>query len=124
MSRAGAIAVVRAQLGPGPDTAEPRAPVRRPARVAQMLALAHRIERHIDAGELRDRAHAAARFGLTRARITQLCALTLLAPEIQEEILFLEAVDGGEPLSERALRPLVRVSCWAEQRRLWGALDR
>lgn len=124
MSRSSAITVVRARLGAEPDAAQRRASVRRPARVAQMLALAHRIEARIASGELRDRAHAAEVFGLTRPRITQLCALTLLAPEIQEEVLFLEAIDGVEPLSGRDLRPLVRVSNWEEQRRLWSALRR
>ncbi len=120
MSAGGAVTIVRARLGPAPDRA-PAAPVRRPARVAQMLALAHRIEARIERGELRDRAHAAEVFALTRARVTQLCALTLLAPEIQEQLLFLEAVDGVEPLSERALRPVARALCWEEQRRRWGA---
>lgn len=55
------------------------APVRRPARVALMLALAHRIEREVAEGALTDHAEAAKRLGLTRARITQLCDLTLLA---------------------------------------------
>lgn len=122
MSAEGAITVVRARLGPEADTAPRRAPERVPARVAQMLALAHHIEERIAAGAFRDRAHAADVFGLTRPRITQLCALTLLAPDIQEEILFLEAVRGAQPLSERALRPLVRILSWAEQRRLWSSL--
>jgi len=34
----------------------------------------------------------------------QLLNLTLLAPEIQEQILFVESVDGVEPTSERELR--------------------
>jgi len=122
VSAESAISIVRAHLSPGPDTAPPRAPERVPARVAQMLALAHHIEDQIAAGAFRDRAHAAEVFGLTRPRITQLCALTLLAPDIQEEILFLEAVRGAQPLSERALRHLVRLLSWAEQRRLWTAL--
>ncbi len=124
MSGAGPIAVVRTRLELGAATPPRRAPVRRPARVAQMLALAHRIEARIASGELTDRAHAARVFGLTRARVTQLCDLTLLAPEIQEHLLFLEAVDGGaEPLSERALRPLARERLWCAQRRLWRQLQ-
>ena len=97
-------------------------PLRRPARVAQMLALAHRIERQIAAGELADRAEAARQLGLTRARVTQLCDLLLLAPEIQEEILHLESVGGVEPLSARALRPLVKELRWDEQRGAWALL--
>jgi len=84
--------------GPPPE------PVRRPARVAVMLALAHKIQDAIDRGVVRDRAEVARRLGLTRARVTQLMDLTLLAPDVQEQILFAESVDGREPISERQLR--------------------
>jgi hypothetical protein len=97
--------------GPPPPPPEP---VRRPARVAIMLALAHKIQAAIDGGVVRDRAEVASRLGLSRARISQLLDLTLLAPNIQEEILFTEAVDGLEPLSERAVRAAVRVEDWAK----------
>jgi hypothetical protein len=96
---------------------EPPPVVRRPAKVAQLLALAHHIQRAIDAGLVADRAEVARRLGFTRARVSQLLDLCLLAPDIQAELLELEAVDGVEPVSERGLRELVRVGCWAEQRR-------
>jgi hypothetical protein len=100
------------------------APQRRPARVAHMLALAQQIETMIERGELKDRAHAAANLGFTRARVTQLLALTLLAPDIQEEILFLEVDDGVEQITERALRAVVTVDNWEEQRLRWSKLRR
>jgi predicted XRE-type DNA-binding protein len=81
-----------------------RAPVRSPARVAIMLALAHRIQRAIDTCQLADAAEVARRLGLTRARVSQLLNLTLLPVAQQERILLLEAVDGRQPTSERALR--------------------
>jgi hypothetical protein len=81
-----------------------------------MLAVAHKIRRAIERGELRDQAEAARRLGLTRARLTQILDLTLLAPNLQEEILFLKVIGGVEPLRERALRGVVRVSQWAAQR--------
>ena len=65
----------------------------------------------------------ARQLGITRARVTQLLDLTLLAPEIQAEILEMVAVDGREPLAERELRPLVRCSAWDEQRRVWRRLS-
>jgi len=74
-----------------------------------MLALAHKIQAAINHGAVRDSADVATRLGLSRARISQLLDLTLLAPQIQERILFAESVDGLEPLSERALRAAVRV---------------
>jgi hypothetical protein len=96
-----------------PPVAEP---VRRPARIAQMLALAHHIDRAIEAGTYADQAHAARSLGLTRARITQLRDLLVLAPDIQEELLFLESVDGVEPTTERAIRPMLRMLAWGDQR--------
>lgn len=91
-------------------------PVYRPARVAVTLALAHKIRLAILSGEIKDQADAARKLGLTRARVSQVIDLTNLAPDLQEEILFLEAIDGREPMSERALRGVVRITAWAEQR--------
>jgi len=92
------------------------APVYRPARVALMLALAHKIATAIASGQLRDQADAARRLDLTRARVTQLLALLTLAPDLQERVLFLESIDGIEPLTERALRLVTRARSWEEQR--------
>ncbi len=101
-----------------PPPPEPE-PVRRPARVALMLALAHRFQDAIDNGVYRDRADLARQVGFTRARVTQLLDLLLLSPELQERVLELEAVDGVEPLTERALREVVRQSLWVEQKEKW-----
>lgn len=49
-------------------------------------------------------------------RVTQLTDLTLLAPEVQEQILFAKSVDGVESMSESALREVVRLEDWANQR--------
>lgn len=59
----------------------------------------------------------------TRARVTQLMDLLLLAPEVQEDILFLEVPPGAQPVSERGLREaLLDTLDWQEQRRRWEAL--
>lgn len=97
----------------------PPAEVRRPARVAQALARAHRLEAAIAAGDYADRADAARQLGFTRARVTQILDLLLLAPDLQERVLELEAVDGVEPVSERALREVVRHERWDDQRHAW-----
>ena len=104
--------------------APPPEPVYRPARIAQMLALAHRLEAAIERGDYADRADVARQLGFTRARITQLLDLTLLAPDIQEQVLDLEAIDGREPLTERGLREVVRHEGWAEQRAVWTQIRR
>ena len=81
-----------------------------PLQAAIMLALAHKIQHSIDRGVVLDRAEVVRRIGLTRARVTRLLDLTLLAPDIQEEILFTESVDGSELFTERRLRQLTRDS--------------
>ena len=91
-------------------------PVRRPAKVARMLALAHHLQGAIDRGLVADRAAVARKLGLTRARVTQLLDLLLLAPDLQVAVLALEAVDGAEPMSERALRAVAHAGSWVEQR--------
>ena len=67
----------------------PSEPVTRPAKIARMLALDHKLQRAIDRGEYESRADLARAYGLSRAWITQLMDLLLLAPDIQEKVLFL-----------------------------------
>ena len=57
--------------------------------------------------------------GFTRARVTQLMDLTLLAPDIQEEILVAEVEPGWDLVTERGLRAIVRYGDWTEQRSHW-----
>lgn len=100
-----------------PETHEP---VRRPARVAIALALAHKVEEAIQRGVARDRAEVARRLGLTRAKITHLLDLTLLAPDIQAAVLELRSVDGVEPCGERFLRAVGHAASWQLQRAAWA----
>ena len=88
----------------------------RPANVAALLALAHHVQRLIDTGRIADRAAIARRLHWTRARVSQVMDLLLLAPDIQEEVLFL---DAGTRVTERSLRAVVRHEDWREQRRVW-----
>jgi hypothetical protein len=101
-----------------------RAPTRRyPARIARQLALAHALRRRLERGEFADFADMARQLGFTRARVTQLMDLLLLAPKVQEEILFLELPPGAQPVSERGLRDAVLGTVdWREQQRRWEGL--
>lgn len=92
-----------------------------PARVALLLALAHSMQRAIDAGEVRDQAEAGRRFGISRSRVTQIADLTLLSPRIQEAVLGMETVDGAEAVFERALREVLRHEAWVVQEAAWAA---
>jgi hypothetical protein len=76
----------------------------------------------IERGEVRDRTELAERFGFTRARITQLMDLLLLAPDLQEELLFFEVRAGKDPMHEHGLRQIVSAPLWSEQRARWTAL--
>jgi len=107
---------------PSPPPQHPA--VRRPSRVARMLAFAHRVEAAIARGEYQDRADAAEQLGVTRARLTQLMDLMLLAPDLQEELLFSEAFNGLEPMTERGVRDVIAAPEWEEQRRRWAAVKR
>ncbi len=103
----------------------PEAPSGRVPRVSRMLALAHKIDAKIRAGELRDLADAASSMELTRARVTQITNLLLLAPEIQTAILELPLVTSGrDPISERQLRPIVAEADWQRQMELWNEVNR
>ncbi|MCS7002570.1 MAG: hypothetical protein NZ518_06965, partial [Dehalococcoidia bacterium] len=88
----------------------------------RMLALAHHVQNAIDRGLVADRAAVARKLGLTRARVTQLLDLLLLAPDLQEAVLAMEAVDGVEPMAERTLRAVARAGAWGEQRVAWAKL--
>ena len=57
---------------------------------------------------------------LTRARISQIMDLTLLAPDIQTEILGLPKCPRGEQtIKESDLRAVCRKPVWEDQRVLW-----
>jgi hypothetical protein len=86
-----------------------------PARVARMLALAYHVEEQIEAGVIADYAAVAAALGVTRARISQVTALLLLGPEIQERILA-----GELAMSERDLRRVLAEPEWSRQAARYG----
>ena len=91
----------------------------RPATVAKRLALAHRIAREIESGQYVDYADVARQHNLTRARVTQLMNLLLLAPDIQEAVLALAFPVGREPITEHTLRAVSAEVEWAVQRQRW-----
>lgn len=114
----GATTITRRLVLPSREegTAEPeREPCRRPARVAQLLALAHRWQRQIDAGEVDSQKAIAKREGVTPARVSQVMRLLCLAPELQERVHMMEAVDGVEPMAEKELREVALEPDWREQ---------
>src|SRR3954447_1990139 len=71
--------------GPGPEPL----PTGRVPRVSRLLALAHRFQKLLDQGVVEDYADLARRGQVTRARLSQIMDLLLLAPDVQEAVLFL-----------------------------------
>jgi hypothetical protein len=54
---------------------------------------------------------------VSQPRMTQILNQTLLAPDIQEKLLFLDHVEGGRPeVSEKGLRRVCAVALWERQR--------
>ena len=78
-----------------------------PSRTARMLALAHHIERLIEAGDLSSYSEAAQAIGVTRARVSQVLRFLDLSPRLQERILV-----GNLRASGRRLRLVVNEPCW------------
>jgi hypothetical protein len=85
-------------------------------RIARLMALAIRFEGLLREGTIRDHAELARLGRVTRARMAQIMRLLNLAPDIQEQILFLPLVQG---LNERNLRPIAGRIDWDEQRRMF-----
>jgi hypothetical protein len=102
--------------------APPQGPVAGSLRAARMLAVAHALSAMLARTEAPSRAELARALGVTQARLSQLLDLLLLAPDIQEELLFMQVPPGADPIPERALRHVVRAAAWPEQRRRWAAL--
>jgi len=55
--------------------------------------------------------------------MTQIMNLLNLAPDIQEEILFMpKTMAGRDPVSERSIRRVTAVVRWDRQRKVWRGL--
>jgi len=107
----------------GPAPAAPPVPAGRVPRVARMVALAHRWQDLLRDGTVRDQAALARLVGVTRQRVTQVLDLLRLAPDVQEEILFLPRVlEGRDHLRHAHLLAVAAEPLWAEQRRAWSRL--
>jgi hypothetical protein len=114
----------RLELREGPEPNPAREVEERVPRVARLMALAHRFERLLRSGSIRDQAELARLGQVTRARVSQILALVHLAPDIQEEVLFLRGGHRGADLILADLRPIAAIVDWAGQRRRWRRLRR
>jgi hypothetical protein len=82
-------------------------------RIARLMALAIRLEGLIKDETVQNYAELAQLGGVTRARMSQIMKLLQLAPDLQEQLLFLPKIRG---LNERNLRGIVHELDWSVQR--------
>ena len=111
------------QLKKGTKPPCPALSLGRVPRVARLMALAIRFEELVRAAAVKDYA-ALARLGhVSRARLTQVMNLLLIAPDIQERLLFLPRIEQGrDPIRMAQLQPIALTWDWRRQRRLWHKL--
>ena len=98
-------------------------PSGRVPRVARLMALAIRLDGLVRGGVVRDYAGLARLGHVSRARITQIMNLVLLAPDIQEQLLFLpDTLRGRDPIHLRQLQAIALLPDWNAQRPRWRRL--
>ncbi len=119
---------VRLHVSPRTRRMEPSLETRsggRFPRVARLMAQALHFEQLLQQGQARDYVELAHLGKVSPARLTQIMNLRLLAPDIQEAILFLPPTRARRhPITERHLRPIVAQIDWQRQRLLWDELRR
>ena len=123
MKAAAVRTVVRVNFGRERPQRPTQARTGRVPRVARLLALAHKIDEKVRTGEYHNLADAARQLGLTRARVSQITNLLLLAPAIQEAILGFPVVTGRDPVTERKVRPIAAEPEWNKQMEMWRKID-
>ena len=90
-----------------------------PGAVSRLMALAIHFDQLIRDGVVADYADLARLGRVTRARVTQIMNLLNLAPDIQEEILFLAPSRQGQAVvTEKQIRPMTRELSWPKQRNM------
>ena len=100
----------------------PMLPIRL-SRVARLMALALRFEQLLRGGEVASYAELARLGRVSSARISQILNLLQLAPDLQEQLLFLTRKGcGRDPIHLARLQPIAATLDWGKQRRLWREL--
>src|SRR3977135_1771320 len=88
-------------------------PAGRVPRIARLLALARKFGALVGSGQVSGYASLARVGHVSRARISQIMNLLQLAPDIQEQILFLPlTVRGRDPIRLQQLQPIAMVLEW------------
>lgn len=102
-----------------PPTAPERAKGRLP-RITRYMALAIYYEDLIRQGHVHDYAEIATLGHVTRARVTQIMNLRLLASDIQEQLLYLQrTLAGRDTLTLGVVQQIALEPSWPNQRLQW-----
>ena len=110
--------------GVAPPAATPVTMGRVP-RVSRLMALAIKFDGLVRSGAVLDYADLARLGRVSRARMSQIMNLLLLAPDLQEAILFQLAVTSGhDRVILRDLQPIALTWNWHKQRQMWVKLTR
>jgi hypothetical protein len=94
-------------------------------RIARLMALAWQVDELVRSGKVCSYAGAARLGHVSRTRMSQIVALLHLAPDLQEQVLFLQRPSRGRTVP--VLRQVLHVAAaldWDEQRRRWRRLQR
>ena len=92
-------------------------------RVSRLMALAIKFERMVREGTVHTYRQLAEAGQISRARMSQIMHLSDLAPEIQEELLFLpRTVTGPDRYTEKQMRQVARSVDWEWQKKQFRSL--
>jgi hypothetical protein len=113
----------RVVLAEGKAPPAKRPTIGRLPRIIRYMALAIYYEDLIRNGHVHDYAEIARLGHVTRARVTQIMNLRLLATDIQDSLLSLPRITSGQNgLSLRLLQSISLQSDWKKQRKRWADL--
>ena len=104
--------------GPAPETPQGKIP-----RISRLMALAIHCQELLRTGQITNQSELAEYAQITPARLTQILTLLNLAPDIQEEILFLPRTTAGRgDIQEKYVRRIALGLDWKRQREMWRVM--
>ena len=108
----------------GKEPPKPVKPKGRLPRITRYMALAIYYEGLIREGHIHDYAEIATLGHVTRARVTQIMNLRLLAPDLQEQLLNVPRIEQGrDALCLRMFQTIALEPSWKNQREQWEKMN-
>ena len=108
----------------GPPPTAPVRPKGRLSRITRYMALAIYYEDLIRQGHVHDYAEIATLGHVTRARVTQIMNLRLLAPDLQEQLLTFPRIEQGrDTICLRMFQTISLEPSWKNQREQWRQIN-